>query len=205
MMQVLSPTELPKIMDTLKEGGVIAYPTETSYGLGCDVGAVEATQRIFQIKQRPQDRSLIMLVKDVSMAQEYVYIPEKAMPLVSACWPGPVTFVFFSKKDPHITCAVRVSSHSFVQQLFRVYPHPIFSTSLNIHGQSPCYSYQEFTQQFEGTIVLPEVFVDAGALPKVPASLMIDMTKEIPVIIREGSLFITKKVKQLMQDLYALV
>ncbi|MCK9305661.1 MAG: L-threonylcarbamoyladenylate synthase [Bacteroidales bacterium] len=130
--------------EVLKSGGVILYPTDTVWGLGCDATNREAVEKIFAIKKRPESKSLIILVKDLDMLARYIReIPEIAISLVeisdtplTIIYPGAVSLA------PNVissdgTVAVRIPDHPFVSALLSRFNHPLVSTSANIAQAQP--------------------------------------------------------------------
>ncbi|WP_166838224.1 Sua5/YciO/YrdC/YwlC family protein [Rheinheimera pleomorphica] len=138
-------TALDPVVQALNEGGVIAYPTEAVYGLGCDPDNESAVLALLAIKQRPVEKGLILIAANYS--QLLPYVDDKAIPLekryqIFSSWPGHISWVLpASNTAPKwITgqfdsIAVRVSAHPVVQQLCSVYGKPLVSTSANLSGQ----------------------------------------------------------------------
>lgn len=132
----------------LSRGQVIAYPTETLWGLGVDASQPRAMQGLYELKQRPPDKAVSVLVHDIDHAKQYAFISLKAEKFLQLVWPGPVTVVLPCCKPPPdwlknlglLTIGLRCSSHPFVQQLLQSYPGPITTTSCNKSGQAPAQS-----------------------------------------------------------------
>ena len=133
------------IKDVVLNGGVIAYPTEAVYGLGCDPDNDTAIQKLLAVKQRPWQKGLILVASEFSQLLDYVdesQLSAEQLEFAFSKWPGPFTFVMPIK--PHVSrylsgefdsIAVRVSAHPIVQQLCRAYGKPLVSTSANLSGQ----------------------------------------------------------------------
>ena len=130
----------------LKRGGVIAYPTETAYGLGCDPRKAKAVAKIFRIKGRGKNKPLLLVAASVAQVRRLVRLPTTNYQLLTKYWPGPLTLVLPVKKGawhaplhksiaPHGEIAIRFSSSPFVQELCRAYGFPIVSTSANRSGE----------------------------------------------------------------------
>jgi L-threonylcarbamoyladenylate synthase len=136
---------LESVIQALSAGGVIAYPTEAVYGLGCDPDNEAAVMALLAIKQRPVEKGLILIAADYSQLLPYVNdtaIPQQKRYQIFSSWPGHVSWVLpASQMAPKwITgqfdsIAVRVSAHPVVQQLCRAYGKPLVSTSANLSGQ----------------------------------------------------------------------
>jgi L-threonylcarbamoyladenylate synthase len=141
----MTPFQLREAVRALHRGGVIAYPTEAVYGLGCDPLNHDAVNRLLELKQRPMDKGLILVAADVSQLAPYLLpLPASLAPQVNASWPGPVTWLLPVRSEvphwlrgAHDTLAVRVSAHPLVRDLCTVYGGPIVSTSANPAGQRP--------------------------------------------------------------------
>ncbi|MDH5178913.1 MAG: L-threonylcarbamoyladenylate synthase [Gammaproteobacteria bacterium] len=135
----------------LQQGGVIAYPTEAVYGLGCDPNRLDAVQRILDLKQRPAEKGLILVAADFSQLEAWLLPLEPAIrQRVLAAWPGPVTWLCPVRPEvsplvrgTHATLAVRVSAHPLVQSLCKAFGGPLISTSANISDQPAARSAAE--------------------------------------------------------------
>ena len=131
----------------LKQGKLLAYPTESVYGLGCDPLNESAVMHLLSIKQRPLHKGLILIASDFAQLQPYIN-PSSAMLLrIMPSWPGPITWVIPARPwvpdyltGKHGSLAVRVSAHPLVQQLCAEYGGAIISTSANITHQAPARS-----------------------------------------------------------------
>jgi L-threonylcarbamoyladenylate synthase len=129
----------------LQHGGVIAYPTEAIYGLGCDPDNLAAVQRILDLKQRPWHKGLILLAADFVQLSPYILpLSAEAYAEVAATWPGPVTWLLPAR--PQVSrlvrgdserIAVRVTAHAQSAALARQFGKPLISTSANISQQAP--------------------------------------------------------------------
>lgn len=135
--------DLDAAVEALRRGGVIAYPTEAVWGLGCDPLNRAAVERLFELKQRP-DRLGVVLI-GATEAQVLAYaepLPDDAMQRVAATWPGPYTWIFPRRASApawlhgeHSGIALRVTAHVQAAALCRAFNGAIVSTSANVHGQ----------------------------------------------------------------------
>lgn len=140
----------------VREGGVLAYPTEAVYGLGCNPDRLDALQRILELKHRPADKGLILIAADFAQLETYLLpLDESLARRVFATWPGPVTWLLPANPDvsplirgSHNTLAVRVTAHPVCRELCLQLSHPLISTSANLAGEEPARSAQEVWQQF---------------------------------------------------------
>ncbi len=183
---------LPAV-EVLKSGGVVAYPTETFYGLGVDALNREATKRIFAIKKRHPDQPLLILLPSRQALSNYVQsIPEIAVPLVDAFWPGPLTLIFpTSPALPKELCAdtgpiaIRISPHPVAQALVKAFGGAITSTSANISGKASPASAQEVVEQLGEGI---DLIIDGGKTAGQQPSTIVDVTVTPPRLVREGAI-----------------
>ena len=142
--------EINQALNTLKKGGLILYPTDTVWGIGCDATNTEAIERVFQLKQRSDAKALICLVSDFKMLNQYVAdIPEVAYDILK--YASKPTTIIYDKPirvaqnllADDESLAVRVSRHDFSKSLIRKFKRPIVSTSANLSGQTTPNSFQE--------------------------------------------------------------
>lgn len=140
----------------IENGGLIAYPTEAVYGLGCDPMNESSVRRLCELKQRPLNKGLILIASNWAQLATYVNaIPEDNMAKVKRTWPGPVTWLFpASDKAPKWICgdsdkiAVRISAHPIVNQLCEESNMALVSTSCNVSQAAPCRSADCVRAQF---------------------------------------------------------
>jgi L-threonylcarbamoyladenylate synthase len=148
--------------NTLKEGGIIAYPTEGVFGLGCDPDNEQAINKLLHLKQRSASKGLILIASNYSQLLPYVddsAIPQHKRFVVLSRWPGPITQILPAEKNispllsgSYKTIAVRVSAHPQVIALCNTFNKPIVSTSANLAGQTAANTWQEVQQQFADKI-----------------------------------------------------
>lgn len=149
---------IAQAVDAFKKGGVIAYPTEGVFGLGCDPDNSAAVEKILALKQRSADKGLILLAGDYRQVQKYIdesVISAEQMKLILSRWPNAITQVLPAKSNvPTIlrggfsTIAVRVTQHSDVIALCKATDSAIVSTSANLSGQPSASTWQEVLAQF---------------------------------------------------------
>jgi len=141
----MSSHQINEAVRILQQGGVIAYPTEAVYGLGCDPANHQAVERLLAIKQRSWEKGLILLAADFQQLHAYLAEIEPALKAsVLATWPGPVTWLWPTKpavsrllRGIHETIAVRVTAHPLAAALCRAFGGPVVSTSANLSGEQP--------------------------------------------------------------------
>lgn len=178
----------------LRDGGVLVFPTETSYGLAVDATNSKAVAKIYKIKKRAREKSLPIIVADLKMAEKYALITTLARQLARRFFPAPLTLVVRlrgkNKLAKNISSngkiAFRVPSNEFARNLAVRLGKPITSTSANISGQKPIFSLQSIEN-------LPaNLFIDGGILPARKPSTIIDGTGKEPIVLRRGSIAIAK-------------
>ena len=176
----------------LKRGGVVAFPTDTVYGLGASIGIKQAVERVYRIKGRPNNRALPLILADLSQIDEVARsVPPLARLLAESFWPGPLTLVLFkSDSVPDIvtgsseTVAVRIPAHPIPIALVRGVGMPIVGTSANLSGQPSALTAEEARAQLGDRV---DLIID-GECPGGKESTIVDLTGETPVILREGAL-----------------
>lgn len=179
----------------LREGGMVAFPTETVYGLGADALNETAAARIYAAKGRPSDNPLIVHISKVEDMEELAYVNDTALALAHAFWPGPLTIIL-PKRDivPHgttgglDTVAIRMPSHPAALELIRQSGVYVAAPSANTSGRPSPTKASHVAEDMTGKI---EYIIDGGAVGIGIESTIIDVSGEVPTILRPG--FITKK------------
>jgi L-threonylcarbamoyladenylate synthase len=182
---------IEEIAAVLEMGGLIAYPTETIYGLGVDALNEEAIRRLVDTKSRRPEKPISILVRDMDMLRRVVsHIPSIAVPIIEKHWPGPVTVVFPVAREisPILTgqtgtLGVRISPHPFVKSLFRAFDSPITSTSANLSGGRSLIEPEDILRSFGGSI---DLVVDMAGSMGGAASTVVDVTGKNPRVLRRG-------------------
>ncbi len=145
-------TEINNCIETLSQGGLILYPTDTVWGLGCDATNAEAIKKVFRLKQREDTKALICLVASDAMLEKYVeQVPDVAYDILDLAT-KPTTIVYDNPKGiaknaiaPDNTLAIRVASDKFCQYMVNKFKKPIISTSANIAGQPTPTSFNKIS------------------------------------------------------------
>ncbi|HYQ86547.1 MAG TPA: L-threonylcarbamoyladenylate synthase [Bacteroidota bacterium] len=175
--------------EMIRAGGVIVYPTDTVYGLGCNAFRAEAIQRVFAIKQRPENKPALVLVLDRAMLERLVTkIPPIAAELMECFWPGPLTIVLGARRRIHALLTagsgkvgVRMPDNEFCRRLMIESGVPLVSTSANISGKES--SYGAMKSQFGGLV---DLFIEAGPPVSDVPSTVVDVSEGRVKIVREG-------------------
>ena len=185
--------QVEKGVSILRNGGVIAYPTDTVYGLGAGIGFPRAIERIYAVKERPLSMPLPLLLDDVFQLTELAdSVPPLARLLMEKFWPGGLTLVLpASSSVPDFitaggkTVAVRIPDHPVPLALIKALGTPIVGTSANLSGQPSALTADEVYSQIGAKI---DFVIDGGWCPDGKESTIIDVTGVKPVILREGAI-----------------
>ncbi len=177
----------------LRQGGMVAFPTDTVYGLGAWSDLPWAVERIYQVKGRPRNMPLPLLLADASQISEVAYpVPQTAWLLASEFLPGALTLVLGKSERVSdfvsaggTTVAVRVPAHPIPVALAQGLGAPIIGTSANISGKPSSLTADEVYSQF-GKVI--DLIIDGGRCPGGKESTIVDLTGEVPVILREGAI-----------------
>lgn len=195
----LSLPAIRRVLAILRAGGTIVFPTETSYGLGCDALDPSALRKVYALKGRPGTKALPVIMADRRMVGRFVRISRAAQGRIRRYWPGPLTLVLPIRRalpsaltGGRRSLAVRMSSHPIAQQIVRVFGSPIVATSANRSGAPSLYTVRTLRRHFRAG--LPDLVIDAGALPRRPASTIIACSGRRLRLIRAGAVpFPTEK------------
>ena len=176
----------------LKAGGVIAFPTDTFYGLGADPFNPDALSKIFRIKQRPADKPLLVLIHSKNQVEQ---LTEQVTPLAKSLminfWPGPLTLLFKAAPDlpSELTAGtgkvgIRLPAHLFTLQLLEALECPLTAPSANISGQNEPKAPWKIANTLAEEL---DLLVDGGPAPGGKPSTILDTTTNPPTLIREGA------------------
>jgi len=190
--------ELTKAAICLADGGLVAFPTETVYGLGADALNENAAKKIYEAKGRPSDNPLIVHISRIEDMEQLAYVNEKAMVLANAFWPGPLTIIL-PKKDvvPYgttgglDTVAIRMPSHPVALSLIEQSKVFVAAPSANTSGRPSPTKAEHVVEDMQGKI---EYIIDGGEVGIGIESTIVDVSGEVPTILRPG--FITKEMLQ---------
>ena len=173
----------------MKQGGVVVYPTETVYGLGCVPSDTDASQRVCEIKQRA-DKPLPLICADIMAARKIVEMDSAAEKLAARFWPGPLTMVLPTRVKYSMwvnhgasTLGVRVSPHPVASMLAKEAGGVIVSTSANISGGKPAMSASEARDIFGNKV---DIIIDGGRSQGGESSTVVDLTGEEVWLLRKG-------------------
>ena len=181
---------IKQVIDVLDKGGIIAYPTDSDYALGCALGNKSAMERIIRIRQLKKHHHFTLMLKDLSHVGEYAKLNNSGFRLMKKILPGPYTFILEGAKDipnrllngNRKTIGIRVSSNAIVQAILEDITEPIMSVSLIIRGYE-FYNCNDVKAVLNGSI---DLVIDAGHCPPEPTTV-IDISGDEVLILREGA------------------
>lgn len=187
---------LTTAISVLKNGGVIVFPTETAYAIGCDARNWHAVEKIMHIKQREMWKTPPLIAVDLAMVERYCELSEPLRDLVQRFWPGPLTMIVPIRPSQDLsdlvirngTIAIRVSSDPTARKLSKELGAPIVSTSANIAGEPSCYRIEDVRTQFGSQLPQPDFFLDGGVLEHRPASTIVKEEDGKMIVIRKGTI-----------------
>jgi L-threonylcarbamoyladenylate synthase len=186
-------TVLDAAAAVLRDGGIVALPTETTYGLAADPRNRQSIERLFRLKRRPADRPVGLLISDPDHLAGIVVAPRPDLvaDLAAAFWPGPLTLVLPVGPDrmapgvsPAGTIAVRISSHPVARAVAERFGGAITATSANPSGCPACVDAAAVVAAFPSGI---DLVLDGGAAPGGPPSTLLDLTVRPPRVLRDGA------------------
>jgi L-threonylcarbamoyladenylate synthase len=182
--------QIEKAVAIMQNGGVVAFPTDTVYGLGASINYQKAVDRIYEIKQRSRDNPFPLLVSNLSQLKEIaIRIPEMAHILTSHFWPGGLTIIV--QKAPALpayltnkaTVAVRMPNHTVPLKIIDILGSPIIGTSANISGKKSSLTADDVYNQLGN---IPDYIIDEGICPGGKESTIVSISESSFNVIRQG-------------------
>jgi len=182
-------TQLKKAAKLVKKGGLIIYPTDTVYGLGCDPYNLQAVKKVFEVKGR-KNKPLPVLISSMKKALDLAYFTSEALKIVKKYWPGPLTIVLkrrenapsFLGGDPSLI-GLRIPKHPVALKLIRLCGGSLIGTSANLTGKKPPTTVDEAIKQIGDKV---DLIIDGGETVIGLGSTVLDLSTETPKILREG-------------------
>lgn len=185
------PRLIKEVVDTLKKGGVICYPTDTMYGIGCDIYSAKAVKRVYQIKKRPKNKPFSFMCSDLKNISEYGHVGNTAYRIMRKNLPGPYTFVLSgSKLVPKImltrqkTVGIRVPDNAICQAILSGVGNPVLNTSATLPEESEneiCDALD--VEDLFGSQL--DLIIDGGPVYPDPSTI-ISIIDDVPEILRHG-------------------
>ncbi len=192
MTDIATPEQLAEAVTIVKQGGIIIYPTDTAFGIGCRIDMVNAVNRLFDLRERPLTQATPVLVSSFAMATGYLLPPsDTVVKLTQTFWPGGLTVVAPCRIDMvyppirggKLAIGVRMPNHETALALINGVGVPILGPSANFHGHTTPYSFDELDEKLKKLVdyVLP------GVCTTKQASTVVDCTVTPYRIIRQGA------------------
>jgi L-threonylcarbamoyladenylate synthase len=188
-----TPEDILRAVEVLRGGGIVAFPTDTVYGIGAHGMQPRAVGKLYLAKERPRDKAIPLLLPGFEALPEVVAsVPEAARALAARFWPGALTIVLHrAPAVPDVvtaggeTVAVRVPDHALTLALLRALNGPLAATSANLSGEPAPDTADGVLAQLEGRI---DLILDGGRCPGGVASTVVDLTVDPPAVLREGEI-----------------
>lgn len=183
------PRLISKVVETLKNGGVVAYPTDTTYGIGCSIFSKKGIERIYLIKQRERKKPFSFICADLSEIARYAKVSNYAFKLLRRLLPGPYTFVLEANSvvpdlllTKQRTVGIRIPDNQICLAIVKELGHPIVTTSANLSGEDPIGNpWQVETDMGK----LLDIVVDGGDLTA-DVSSVVSLIGDVPEVLRKG-------------------
>lgn len=171
--------DIKNALEVLKSGGVILYPTDTIWGIGCDATNAEAVKRIYEIKQRADSKSMLVLMENINLLERYMQeVPEIAYDLIEVT-DKPMTIIYPAAKNlaPNLVAedgsvGIRLTEERFTQQLIQRFRRPIVSTSANISGQPSPAFFDEVSDEIKEAVDYVVNYRQDDTTPSRPSSII---------------------------------
>ena len=187
------PEDISRAVEVLRGGGIVAFPTDTVYGIGAHGMLPQAVEKLYAAKERPRDKAIPLLLPGLEALPALVAtVPEAARALAARFWPGALTIVL--RRSPNVpdavtaggdTVAVRVPDHALTLALLRALAAPLAATSANLSGEPAPDTAEGVLAQLEGRI---DLILDGGRCPGSVASTVVDLTVDPPAVLRAGEI-----------------
>jgi tRNA threonylcarbamoyl adenosine modification protein (Sua5/YciO/YrdC/YwlC family) len=184
------PRLIHRVVESLKEGGVIVYPTDTTYGIGCDIFNKKGVKKIYQIKRRDPRKPFSFICFDLSDVANYAQVSNFAFKTMKRNLPGPYTFVLEATRivpdlltTKQKTVGIRIPDNNIALSIVRELGHPLVTTSANLTGEEP---YHDPTLIEEAMGKMVDLVVDGGILLGDPSTIISLINDQVEVL-RKGS------------------
>jgi tRNA threonylcarbamoyl adenosine modification protein (Sua5/YciO/YrdC/YwlC family) len=183
------PRKIRRAVETLRAGEVLAYPTDTVYGLGCDLFDKKAVDKLYQIKGMPRSHQLSFVCRDLAEVTTYAVVHDREYRILKQYLPGPYCFILHATREvprivqtPRKHVGIRIPNHAVAHALVEELGHPIISSTAARPGSEPHVDPKELDIDFPGLSMI----LDGGPGGPLPTTV-IDLTGDAPIIVREGA------------------
>lgn len=181
---------LKEVADAVLNGGVMIYPTDTIYGLGCDIFSKQAIARISQMKKRDPNKPFSFVCEDIGQISEFAFLSNWGYRLLKRTLPGPYTYILEARHSNipkkmlgnRNSVGVRIPDHPICDKLIKLIGRPIVTTSVNLADDEPLTDLSRLPESFTNQI---DIAIDIGPISSDP-STVIDLTGKEPVVVRQG-------------------
>jgi len=188
-------TNINQAVETLKHGGIVIFPTDTAFGIGCKIDNEKAVLKLFEIRKRPKDKAVPILVSSIRMAEKYVgKINPDVLKLMKKYWPGGLTIILpcndnvpFLVRGGGKTIGIRIPKHKTIYAIIKKLGVPILAPSANFSGNKTAFVFSDLDKRLVGLVD----FVMAGRCTIKKTSTVIDCTKKPFKILRKGAVEIS--------------
>ncbi|MDD2500750.1 MAG: L-threonylcarbamoyladenylate synthase [Geobacter sp.] len=184
------PRQIEQVVNCLKDGGIVAYPTDTTYGLGCSIFNKKGLERIYQVKQRDKRKPFSFICSDLAEVSRYARLTNPAFKIMKRYLPGPYTFVLEASREvPDLlitkqkTVGIRMPDNAICLSIVQGLGVPIVTTSANLSGEDPVGDPLEINRLFGHAL---DLVVDGGLLAT-DVSSVISLVGNHPELLREGA------------------
>ena len=181
-----------KTIGVIASGGLAVLPTDTVYGIVGDATKEHVILNLFLFKKRSKKKPFSIFVRDITMARRYAYISDSKAKFLEKIWPGGIIALMHHKeKLPSVLTAggdsigIRIPDHPFLREILSHIDYPLIQTSANFSGDTPACDGKDAKNYFQRLKIKPELIIDGGKTFRA-TSAVIDLTKEIPLILRTG-------------------
>ena len=183
------PHQISRIAESLKDGKVIAYPTDTTYGIGCSIFCKKSIERIYQMKQRDRRKPFSVICSSLSEISEYARVSNSAFKIIKRYLPGPYTFIFEATREvPDLlltrqkTVGIRIPDNRICIDLVTTLGNPIITTSANISGEEP----EGDPRNIDNTFGKQLDFILDGGMLTTDVSSVVSLIGAVPEVLRAG-------------------
>jgi tRNA threonylcarbamoyl adenosine modification protein (Sua5/YciO/YrdC/YwlC family) len=190
--QTPETNKIAKVVDALKNGAVIIYPTDTQFAIGCALSNKEGIERIRRIKGIDENHAMTFLCDSLSNISEFAKINDEAYKLIKRLIPGPYTFILpaskqvpkFAQNAKRSTAGIRVPNHNLSQTLLKALESPIIAISARLEGESSAFDEEQVLNNFSKLV---DIIVTSDSYHFVGESTVLDLTGEEYEVVREGA------------------
>jgi L-threonylcarbamoyladenylate synthase len=193
--------------DFLRQGKIIVYPTDTVYGLGCDALNEKAVEKINKIKKRSDGKPLSIIIRNIEEAKKFAFVDKQKKDIMKKLLPGPYTLILPGVKNvPKVvtgnanSIGVRIPDCELTKKISEKFENPFITTSVNIAKENPINDPFKIVERFKEQDEQPDLVLDCGKIENTQPSVVIDITRRSPQILRSGARSLGE-IKELLEKL----